>query len=163
VTDNNYIRPRAFEAIVYGGLAVGVLDFLDATIFFGLWYGVKPIRVWWSVASGLIGHDRAFNGGIKTAALGLFLHFVVATLMATVFYFASLALPTLIRHAVTWGLIYGVVCYYVMSYVVVPLSAVPPRSGPTPWPSYLNGIIGHALLVGLPIALLARRAARPRT
>jgi hypothetical protein len=162
VTDNNYTRPRAFEAIVYGGLAVGVLDFLDANIFFGLWYGVKPMRVWWSVASGLIGRERAINGGLKTALLGVFLHFVIATLMATVFYFASLALPTLIRHAVACGLIYGVVCYYVMTYVVVPLSRVPPRNGPTPWPSYLNGIIGHALLVGLPIALLARRAARPK-
>lgn len=29
-------RPRAFEAILYGGLAVGVLDFLDAIVFFGL-------------------------------------------------------------------------------------------------------------------------------
>ena len=137
-----------------------MLDFLDATLFFGLWYGIKPIRIWWTVASGLIGHDRAFNGGLKTALLGLFLHFCIAFVMATVFYVASLILPTLIRHAVLWGLTYGVACYFVMTYVVIPLSAVPPRTGPIPWPSYLNGIIGHALLVGLPIALCARRSAK---
>ena len=153
--------PRAFGAIVYGGLAVGVLDFFDATLFYGLWYGIKPIRIWWSVASGLIGRERAINGGLKTALLGLFLHFLIAFIMATVYYLASLLLPTLIRHAVLWGLTYGVACYFVMTYVVVPLSLVPPRAGPTPWPVFLNGIIGHAFLVGLPIALLARRSAKP--
>lgn len=159
MSDNAPARPSAFGTIVYGGLAVGVLDFLDATIFFGLWYGVKPIRVWWSVAMGLIGRERAINGGIKTALLGVFLHFVIAFLIATVFYVASLALPTLIRHPVFWGLIYGVAAYFVMNLVVVPLSAAPPR-GPAPWPSFLNGVIGHALLVGLPIALCARRSAK---
>ena len=161
MSDDTPTRPTAVGTIVYGGLAVGVLDFLDATIFFGLWYGVKPMRIWQSVASGLIGRERAvINGGLKTALLGLFLHFVTAFIIATVFYGASLVLPTLIRHPVIWGMIYGVACYFVMSYVVIPLSAIPPRTMPIPWPTYLNGIIGHALLVGLPIALLARRSAK---
>ena len=29
-------RPTALDTILFGGLAIGVLDFLDATIFFGL-------------------------------------------------------------------------------------------------------------------------------
>ncbi|HXM33817.1 MAG TPA: hypothetical protein VN920_01385 [Pyrinomonadaceae bacterium] len=155
-------RARAFGAIVCGGFAVGVLDILDATIFFGLKYGVTPIRVLWSVAAGLIGRERAINGGLKTALLGLFLHFLIAFIMATVFYGVSLVLPTLIRHAVIWGMIYGVAAYFVMTYVVVPLSAAPPRPAP-PWPVFLNGVIGHALLVGLPIALCARWSAKPRS
>jgi hypothetical protein len=159
MSENTLARPRAI-AIVYGGLAVGVLDFLDANIFFGLWFGAKPIRIWQSVAAGLIGRERAINGGLKTALLGLFLHFVIAFIIAAIFYGASLVIPTLIRHPVIWGLIYGVACYFVMSYVVVPLSAATPRTGPVPWPTFLNGVIGHALLVGLPVALGARRSAR---
>jgi len=58
--------PTAFGTIVYGGLAVGILDFFDANIFFGLWYGIKPIRIWWTVASGLIGRERAFSGGLNS-------------------------------------------------------------------------------------------------
>lgn len=153
-------RPRAFTAIVYGGLAVGVLDFLDANLFFGLWYGVKPMNIWRFVASGLIGPERANSGGLKTALLGVLLHFVIAFIIATVYYVASLVLPTLIRHPVIWGLIYGVGCYYVMTYVVVPLSQAPQGRGPTPWPSYLNGVIGHALLIGLPAALCTWRSAK---
>jgi uncharacterized membrane protein YagU involved in acid resistance len=129
-------------------------------IFFGVRNGVKPIRILHSIATGLIGRDRAISGGIKTALLGLFLHFLIAFIMATVFYFLSLALPILIRRAIIWGMIYGVACYFAMTYVVLPLSAVPPRTGPIPWAVFLNGVIGHALLVGLPIALLARRSTK---
>src|SRR5258705_8486612 len=131
MSDDTTSRPRAFGTIVYGGLAVGVLDFLDANLFFGLWYGAKPMRIWQGVASGLIGRERAVvNGGLKTALLGVFLHFVIAFIIATVFYGASLVLPALIRHPVIWGLIYGVGCFFVMSYVVVPLSAATPPTGP---------------------------------
>ena len=159
MTNGTRLKPTAFGTIVYGGLAVGVLDFLDANIFFGLWYGIKPIRIWWTVASGLIGRDRAFSGGLKTALLGVFLHFVISFIIATVFYFGSRLLPFLISRPVVWGLLYGVVCYFVMTFVVVPLS----RVGPRPFPelvNFLNGIIGHAVLIGLPVAILAARSAK---
>lgn len=150
-------RPRAFGAIVYGGLAVGVLDLMDAMIFFGIRNGVKPILILQSIATGLLGRT-SYSGGLKTALLGLFLHFLIAFIMAAVFYGASMVLPTLIRHAVIAGLLYGVAAYFVMNWVVLPLSKA--ATGPIPWPIFLNGVIGHALLVGLPIALLARRSAK---
>jgi uncharacterized membrane protein YagU involved in acid resistance len=155
-------RPRAFGTIVYGGLAVGVLDALDAMIFFGIRNGVKPIRIFHSIAAGLIGRERAISGGLRTALLGLFLHFLIAFILATIFYVVSSILPVLVKRAVISGLMYGVAAYFVMNYVVLPLSAVPPRTGPIPWAMFLNGVIGHALLVGLPIALLARRSARAK-
>jgi len=137
-----------------------VLDALDAIIFFGIRNGVKPIRIFHSIASGLLGRERSISGGLKTALLGVFLHFLIAFILATVFYLASSILPLLIRHAVISGLIYGAAVYFVMNFVVLPLSAVPPRTGPIPWAVFLNGVIGHALLVGLPIAFLARRSAK---
>jgi uncharacterized membrane protein YagU involved in acid resistance len=152
-------RPRAFDTILYGGLVVGVLDISDAMAFFGIRNGVTPTRVLQSVAGGLLGR-ASFSGGLKTALLGLLLHFLIAFILATVYYVAVSILPLLIRHAVSAGLIYGVIVYFVMTYVVVPHSAVGPRSAPIPWGVFLNGIIGHALLVGLPIALIARRSAK---
>jgi hypothetical protein len=160
MSDSTLARPRAFDTIVYGGLAIGVLDFLDATLFFGLGYGAPFMRIWQSVAAGLLGRERAIAGGLKTAVLGLCLHFLIAFIIATVFYVACSILPLLIKHAVISGLLYGVVAYFVMTHIVVPLSNATPRTGPTPWPIFLNGIIGHALLVGLPVALIARRSAR---
>ena len=154
-------RPRAFQTIVYGGLAIGVLDALDAMIFFGLWYGIPPGGIWRSVAGGLLGRQAAASGGFKIAVLGLALHFLNATLIAIGYYIVSSILPILNRYAVIAGLLYGLVVYYIMTFVVVPHSAIGPRAFPA-LPSLLNGIIGHAVLVGLPVALIARWSARGR-
>jgi anaerobic selenocysteine-containing dehydrogenase len=56
------------------------------------------------------------------------------------------------------GMLYGVAVFFFMNNVVVPLSAIGPGRFPS-LPVLLNGVIGHALLVGLPAALVARRAA----
>lgn len=153
-------RPRAFETIVPGGLVVGILDLLFAFTFYGLILGVKPLLIFQSVAAGLLGRSAAYEGGIKTFLLGIVLHFVVALCIATVYYAASVMLPVLLRRAVISGLIYGMIAYLGMNYVVVPLSAIRTSPGPLRLPIFLTEIIGHAFLVGLPIALLARRSAK---
>lgn len=150
-------RPHALDTILYGGLVVGILDGLFALIFYGLILGAKPLRIFQSVASGLLG-KASFEGGTKTFLLGILLHFIVALCIAAVYYVASLKLPVLIHHAVMSGLIYGMIAYLVMNYVVIPLSAA--SSGRFSLRTFLPAFIAHALLVGLPIALLARRSAR---
>jgi hypothetical protein len=150
-------RPRAFDTILYGGLVVGILDGLFALVFYGLILGAQPMRIFQSVASGLLG-KASYEGGTQTFLLGLLIHFVVASCIAAVYYVASLKLPVLIHHAVVCGLIYGMLAYLGMNYVVIPLSAIGSR--PFSLRLFLPAFIGHALLVGLPIALIARRSAR---
>lgn len=156
-------KPRAFETIVFGGLAVGILDFLDASIFFPNYYGISFQQVWWGPASGIIGREAAKNGGWNTALLGILMHFVVAFCIATVYYLFSRNISFLIRHPIISGLSFGVIANYVMQCVVLPLSAR--ASSPTavfsePVGSMLNSIIGHAVLVGLPVALIAAWSAK---
>jgi uncharacterized membrane protein YagU involved in acid resistance len=153
-------RPRAFETIAYGGLVVGVLDMLFAFTFYGLVLGAQPLRIFQSVAAGLLGRTAAYAGGIRTFLVGILLHFIVATCIATVYYLASRILPVLIRHPVVSGLMYGMIAYLGMNYVVIPLSAIKRSPGPIKLPIFLTEIVGHALLVGLPLALLARRSAK---
>ena len=64
------------RAILYGTIVVGSLDAIDAIVFFGL-RGVRPIRIFHSIAAGLLGRS-AFQGGLATALLGAFLHFFIA-------------------------------------------------------------------------------------
>jgi uncharacterized membrane protein YagU involved in acid resistance len=118
------------------------------------------MRIFQSVAAGLLGRTTAYEGGTKTFLLGILLHFVVASCIAAVYYVASRILPVLIRHAVVSGLMYGMIAYLGMNYIVVPLSAIRRFPGPKKLSIFLTEIIGHALLVGLPIALLARRSAK---
>lgn len=154
------LKPRAFKTILYGGLVVGILDMLFAFTFYGLILGVKPLRIFQSVAAGVLGRPTAVEGGVRTFLLGLLLHFVVASCIAAVYYLATLVLPILIRHPIVSGLSYGVIAYFGMKYIVVPLSAIGQR-GPLPrLPILLTEVIGHALLVGLPLGLLARRFVR---
>ena len=148
--------PRAFEAIVYAGLVAGVLDFLAASIN-AYARGTSPVRVWQYVASGLLG-PTSYSRGYWSVLLGVLCHFVVAFGAATVFFFASLRFPILIRRAVIFGIVYGVAVYFFMSRIVIPLSAA--RRSPFSVQGLVTGLIIHIVCVGLPIALLARRAAR---
>ena len=156
---SRFQRPRAFNTIFYGGLVVGILDGLFALIFYGWILGVNPLRIFQTVASGVLGR-ASYEGGVKTLLLGVLIHFVVATCIAAVFYFVSLKLPVLIRHAVFSGLIYGMLAYLGMNYVVIPLSRA--RSGSFSLRTFLPAFIAHALLVGLPIALIARQSAKAK-
>ena len=153
-------RPDAFETIVYGGLAAGVLDFLDASIFFPLYYGITVQRVWHGVSAGLLGAEAARTGGWGTAALGIFLHFVVAFGVAAVYWLLSRNVSFLIRRPVASGLVFGAAVHFAMQYVVVPLSAIGWRPAPFDIFPFLNNVIGHALLVGLPVASVAAWSAR---
>jgi hypothetical protein len=149
-------RPRAFNAILYGGLAVGVLDGLAAVILTNL-RGGSPTRMFQTIASGLIGR-ASLEGGWATILLGVSLHFLIAFIWATIYYGASLKLPALIRRTLICGPIYGVVVYFAMQIIVLPLSAI--RKPPFLFAAPLQGIIVHILCVGLPIALAARMAAK---
>ena len=153
-------RPRAIETIPLGGFFIGLFDLLFAFTFYGLILGVPYLRIFQSVAAGVLGRPRATAGGVPTFLLGILLHFVVATCIASVYYLATLVLPVLLRHPIVSGLIYGVCAYFGMKYIVLPLSAIGQR-GNLPRASILiTELIGHAVLVGLPVALLAYRSAK---
>lgn len=158
-------RPRAFHTIVFGGLAIGILDFIDASTFFPLYYGITFQSVWWGPASGALGREAARGGGWNTALLGIFLHFVVAFCIATVYYLLSRKVSYLIKHPIISGLVFGVIANVVMQWVVIPLSAIGwhPPAAPIDWGSQTNSYIGHALLVGLPVALIAAWSAKKNT
>ncbi|HEU5131578.1 MAG TPA: hypothetical protein VFT26_05720 [Pyrinomonadaceae bacterium] len=113
-----------FQPILLGGLVAGTLDICAAFLTAWLRRGVTPGAVLRFVASGLLG-PAAFTGGSKTAAIGLALHFLIATGATIVFYLASRKLRFLVERPVHFGLLYGVAVYLFMNFVVLPLSLVP--------------------------------------
>lgn len=148
------------RAILYGGLTVGVLDLIDAFVFFGRRSGAQPIAILHSIAAGLVGRDAARAGGVSTALLGVLAHFLVATCIVTVYVLASQIAPILKKRWVICGLVFGVIAYLVMNWFVVPLSnagngqitfALPAT------PVVINGILIHMFGVGLPAAYFASR------
>jgi hypothetical protein len=147
-------RPRAFLRIIFGGLIVGVLDGSAALINAGI-RGVTPAQVFQYISSGLLG-PASYKDGWATVLLGVLIHFLIALVATSVYYFASLKFPVLIQQGVICGMIYGVAVYFFMSRIVTPLSAA--RRLPFSLPQLLI----HIFIVGLSIGLVARWAASKR-
>jgi hypothetical protein len=148
-----------WRGVFYGTLAVGTLDALDAIIFFGF-RGATPIRIFQSIAAGLLGR-AAFGGGLPAAILGVALHYFIAFGIVVTYYAASRRIGLLRRRPVICGIVYGVLVYFVMNQVVIPLSAA--SAGRFVLPVFLNGIAIHMFGVGLPAAwFTTRRITGPR-
>jgi hypothetical protein len=145
--------PQYAKAIALCCLVAGTLDLSDALIY-SHFRGIAPTRILQSIASGILGRV-SFTQGTRSAVLGLFLHYFIATTVATIYIFASRRLP-LSRHPFLWGTLYGILVYIVMNYVVFPLSKIGLRPTP-PLPSLINGVAALIFCIGIPIALIARR------
>jgi uncharacterized membrane protein YagU involved in acid resistance len=146
-------HPRSAHPILYGTLVVGTLDALDAIMFFGLRNGVTPGRIFQSIAAGIYGRADS-RMGIHSIGLGIILHYFIAFLIVAIFYLLSRAIPFMRKQTVISGTVYGIAAYFVMNYAVIPLSAT--TRGPFVLPVFINGILIHALGVGLPAAWFAR-------
>src|SRR5262249_22138312 len=146
---------NAFKAIFWGGFACGVFDITQAMVAWYLQAGAPPSRILQSVASGLLWRS-AFQGGMKTAAPGPWVHFFIAFSWAAIYYLARPRLTFMVERPIISGLLYGELVWLVMNFVVIPLSAI--HRWPT-WTkaSVITGPIGHLFLVGLPIALAVSR------
>lgn len=160
-------KPISWRPIVAGGLICGVLDINAAFISAYLVADRTPLWVLRAVASALLGRDNAFSAGPWVGALGLAMHFSVATSWTTVFYLLSRKFPGLLRQAIPAGMFFGLGVYLFMNYVTIPFCSwfrslylgapVNWAHAPLAWPQF--GI--HLTCVGLAIALSVRRFSRP--
>jgi hypothetical protein len=146
------LKGNALLAIAAGGGIAGALDLTQACILFGA-------RVPFGVAAGLLGVEAARHGGAGTYALGVCLHFFIAFSAATIYYAASRKLPFLAEYPLVCGLFFGVAVELVMSYIVLPLSALHAK-GPYELNDVLLGLGVHMVIVGLPISFSVWRFGR---
>lgn len=151
--------PNAFRTLLTAGLLAGILDGLDAVVFIGWIEGVGVERVFQFIASGALGL-RAFSGGIPAALLGVLFHFTIAISAAAVFYLLTRTWKWPLRAPSPAGAIYGLAVFLFMHYLVVPMSAAP-KQPPATAASLANLIFSHVFFVGIPIALITRRADTP--
>jgi len=142
-------RHTHLSAILYGGLIAGTLD-IGAAALINM---ISPVVILKAIASGVLGKP-AFAGGASVALLGLVLQWVMSLLIAAIFVFAARRLPRLVLHWPTWGVAYGVVVFFVMNYVVRPLSAAWPKTHFTP-AGFVENMLAM-LLFGLIVAYCAR-------
>lgn len=147
-------RTNPLAYVVAGGLLAGTLDIVFATSFWGLRADVPGDRILQSVAAGVLG-PVAFGGGLRTASLGLFLHYLIAICMALAWYGVAKRWPMARELPIRAGALYGLVLYVLMNLVVIPLSATRIGSLDPVWIGLSLAV--HMLLIGIPIALFVRQ------
>jgi hypothetical protein len=109
-----------------------------------------------AIAGGVLA-QASFDGGARTAILGAILQEVMGVIIAAVYVIAARSVPILERRWIAAGLAYGVVIFFVMNYVVVPLSAW--KEAPHfSTPGFAKNMLAM-LLFGLIVAFFAHRAA----
>lgn len=116
----NSDRQAKLAAIFFGGLIAGSVDVGSASLI--NWLSPKVILQ--AIASGILG-IRSFYCGAASALLGLILQWVMSFVIAAVFVLTAYGLPVLKRHWLLAGLFYGVLIFFIMNFLVVPLSAAP--------------------------------------
>jgi hypothetical protein len=139
--------------LVRAGLLTGVSDGLFSSALSVAFYHSTVERLFQGVASTLLGPE-AFNGGIRTAVVGVLMHFGVAFAWSAVFLFfvarspwirAVLAAP---QGTLKIASLYGPFVWLVMSLAVIPLLLHrPPRINVRWWVQ----LLGHIPFVGVPI------------
>ena len=115
-------RNTMLNAILLGGLIAGTVDIGAASLI----NMANPLGVLRAIASGLIG-KAAHGGGLPVEALGLVLQWVMGILIAAIYMLATAAIPAMRKRWIPTGIIAGVIIYFVMVYLVLPLSAAPFR------------------------------------
>ncbi|QAY79717.1 hypothetical protein ETR14_04695 [Sphingosinicella sp. BN140058] len=148
----------AGRPIIIATLVAGTLDILSAFVFAGV-AGMTPLQVLRFVASGPFGDAPTATPG--WAAVGLAVHYAIMACMAAAYVLIAPRIPALMRHPIVAGIAYGFLLWIIMYWIVRPL-----RFPELPLPNTLYGIanalFSHCILVGIPIALIAKRYAVPR-
>lgn len=148
------MKPENTKAVCYGGLIGGVGD-LAFALAYAATRGTPPMELLQVIASGVFG-KAAFEGGLAMALAGVGFHFLLSLLWAAVFVATSRRYGGLIARPVWAALVFGVVVFFAMRLVVLPLSAFPfpVTFKPLAW---ALDLLSHIFLFALPIAFAAKR------
>lgn len=144
------------KPIALATLISGTLDILLAMIL-TLIYGREIPNMLRSVAAGPF--PSATEMGTSGAILGLLVHFALMAIMATAFMAIVRWRPVLLETPWRTALAFGIVTYFAMNWLVVPLrfgTALPPKTM-----SIATQLFAHVVLVGLVFMAVARCYFRP--
>lgn len=147
---------RSLWTILWIGLVAGTLDITE-NIVFNAFRGITPWRIFQYIASGLLGR-HSFQMGWTSVGLGIAIHYAIALGWTGIFYIAATKFVALARSPILSGLVYGVIVYLVMNFLVLPMTAVPPRPTAVTLVNRVNAVLALMFCIGLPIALLVRRS-----
>jgi hypothetical protein len=121
--------------------------------------GKGAVWVFQTIAGGIY-HRATYEGGTKTALLGMCIHYFIAGSVVTFYYLVSRKLPALLARPWVFGPIYGLGVYLFMQLVVLPLAKW--GGGLHPGVGMAKAIFIHMACVGLVTALVVSKGPLPK-
>lgn len=149
-----YRSRSALTSALLGGFIAGSVDIGAACLLNRL----NPVVICQYIAMGVLGR-RSLELELRSAALGLVLQWAMSILIAMLFGLTAEKLTPLRRNWAWSGIALGAVTFFVMNYVVVPVSAVHSTPHFTAWTFGENMLA--MLVFGLIISFFARDTYRP--
>jgi uncharacterized membrane protein YagU involved in acid resistance len=135
---------------ICAGLVAGTID-IGAACTINM---VGPGPILRFIASGLLGTPLPHETWVY--CLGMGLQWMMSVIIAAIFVIAASKIPALLRRWIAAGIAYGIVVYFVMTFVVVPLSKA--KSGHVTMTSFVENLLAM-ILFGLIVAYMAQRMA----
>ena len=154
------MKKNFWKTIVLAGLLVGSLDIIAALVNFYINTGKDPKIVLKYIASAVFG-KAAFSGGNNMAVWGLLLHFLIAFIWTSIFFFIYPKLRLLSWNRIITGILYGIFIWIIMTQVVVPMSKV--TAGPFNLKQAVIAVLILIAAIGLPLSFIAHRFYAVRT
>jgi hypothetical protein len=141
--------------LLRSGSLTAIVDGIFASVLSAFAYGSTVMRLWQGVAATLLG-PAAFEGGTRTAMLGVLMHIGVAFWWSAVLLAVVLLSARVRRLLASWpgvavvALVYGPFIWIVMSFVVIPFLVDRPPAVTFRWWVQL---LGHIPFVAFPMAV----------
>ena len=142
-----------FKTVLLTGLLVGTTDIIAAHVSVWIQSGNFPTRVLQYIAGGALGLETSMKGGLGIALLGLLFHYIIATSWTLFFFVIIPKLKFLHFNKYAVGFLYGIFVGAAMTFLILPLSALPA----SPF-VFSKAIVGWCILgtvLGIPIAMSA--------
>jgi hypothetical protein len=144
-----------FKTVLLTGLFVGATDLIAAYVNSYIKTGKFAGKMLQYIAGGALGLDKSMKGGFGIGLIGLFFHFFIAFSFTLLFFLLYPRLKFLRYNIYLTGFFYGWLVGTIMTFIILPLTALPPGA-----PFSAKAFIGWSILgtvLGIPIAWSARR------
>jgi uncharacterized membrane protein YagU involved in acid resistance len=144
---------RFWKAVLLTTLVAGTLDIIAAHIHLTVITGKFPASMFYGIAAHAIGLKNVQNGGPAIFALGVFIHYFISFSFTLFFFLLYPAVSKVSSNKYLNGLLYTIFVWVTMSFIVLPLAALPRK----PFVLNIHQVIGFFILIlvfGMPISVM---------
>jgi hypothetical protein len=139
------------KAVGLTAVCAGTTDMLAAVINSWIRSGNFPTKVFHFIAGGVLGLEAAMKGGIAIGILGFVIHYLIAFSWTLLFFLIFFRTKSGSLNRYYAGILYGLFVGVCMTFLVLPLTALP--ESPFSWSGALMSWAILAFFLGIPISL----------